>query len=204
MKKIIKKPLGELGLFELGILLLTWIFLGLIIYGDYDSNNSFKLKFIFSLGTSIFSALLLKNLLKYRLDKEKVEYTKQFCGKFVRTNIGNDIETTNGKQNAMSDNVGLEIEITYSEPYKVKVKADYWKSINAKVEAELDIIDSSDYTASGKYKYTHSDDNSLEGHEGFYQIHKTNSEVNEYNVLWSQHLPRNLLHNKGYETWRRI
>lgn len=192
-----------------------WLIIAIITIGvsalielcAFYLTNKYPLLFssIVGLASGIVATVFIFWLQRRHERKKLHDIFSNLAGNYIRIDIGQDNTPEEEQIFLQADNLNLPMQLSYLGGYEFKVKADYWKSDNAKVEAaiQFDIKDNS--IARGKYRYIGGAERYL-NHFGTYEIHY--NENDKQLICFYKHLyPRrgqNIDNNRGWQVWQKV
>ena len=169
----------------------------------FTYNNPNVVAALIGFGCSTISAAFVLYIQRISKQIALKKYYKNMEGVYTRIDMGQDNQ--DDSEWMKTENLGLEIIVTYIGDNNFELSTNYWKANNAQAIGMLEFSESNKSIANGRYQYTKGGP-IYEGSFGTYLVHRLGNEDKLY-VLYQHIFPRknenNPDNNKGWEVWQK-
>jgi len=120
-----------------------------VVISYFCKHNTFLLSTLIGGGTCIITAILILYFQRIHRGLKLYSYYKPICGKYIRTDIGQDNTPIEKSVRLKEQNIGLHIDFTYLGENKFHADIEFWKDENAKARAIVEFSETNRLVASG-------------------------------------------------------
>jgi hypothetical protein len=202
-----KISFAEGSMFIVCVMILTILII--IEFNTHCLTDKYPLTFaiITNFLSGVLSAIALLYFQELHHIRRINKYYADIAGEYTRVDIGQDNAAEKEIRIMREQNNFLPVILKHIKgTHMLKLRAEYWRSEEALVEASIEFNEKNGTTAYGRYRYSKAK-GTLFGHSGTYKIYRLEEDKTKLLVLFHQLFPRQLENNpdanRGWEIWQK-